>query len=176
MNIVRGFIAGVGVALSLLTGFGIAGCAEQERPAPINREMLIEGMHSLQTGHQVMAALQSMGYQPKFIADPKGSSLTRSGSVPQFNIDEVIVDKYVIDIDARGQLRAQFFNNRLVAIWFYPELEASTESLLARIKEEHAGSTTIAVHSGTDYRNKAYVRVVQIQLWGEMQKWIEEYA
>jgi hypothetical protein len=119
------------------------------------------------------------------------SKLPDGDKRPPFSIYTISLKRYQ-HLGQSGELRLTFFNNRLMATWFYPEdarqylHNLEENGLLIPVKDfsevqfgksvkQHVNPFTDVLCS-TDYRKKIYVSWTDSRLENESNAWIMRYS
>lgn len=162
-----------GVLVMLLA----TGCGEDHRTSEHGKEeVMLDGLFSMKSINETQKALNGAGYASiNMPATPKSGSAAKSGDRPEFEVAELHVRGYLTH-GVKGDLKLEFFNDRLMAIWLYAPTADAQKGLENSLRSEHEGSKTVTVLSGIDYMNRQYVRVDYIPLRQEMDDWIAKYA
>jgi len=109
------------------------------------------------------------------------SGLPPSDKRPPFNIVELSVHDFS-HLGFQGELRLEFFNDRLPSVWFYP---TKFDAYLVELKRRGVAVGTIgkdvsdrnpSIFAYHDDRNQRYVGWADVRLLQQNQRWIERYS
>lgn len=114
------------------------------------------------------------------------SGLKPQDTRPPFNIYKVAVKNYS-HLGISGELHVQFFNNRLLSTWFYPDAFDKYIQLLkdkegVTFQESRDGSKEAAIPPYTrvwlyrDFKDRQYVGWEDTRLAREFNLWIKRYS
>ncbi len=114
------------------------------------------------------------------------SSLKAEDRRPPFNIYKIAVPNYS-HLGVSGELQVQFFNNRLVSTWFYPEtfdqyikvFKGKGEITFPEGREgpkEATAATYTHIWTHKDYKGHEYVAWEDVRLARELSLWINRYS
>jgi hypothetical protein len=114
------------------------------------------------------------------------SSLKPKDRRPPFNIYKVSVKNYS-HLGISGELHMEFFNNRLLSTWFYPEdfdkymaLLKEKEGLTFQESQHGSREARMAPHTRVwtqkDYKERQYVGWEDTRLGDELNLWIKRYS
>ncbi len=111
----------------------------------------------------------------------ENSSLSETDTRPQFSIYTVIIPGFLLETEI-GQLRASFFNDRLMSVWFYPKNAKNLEEKLKTncdIELKMNGKLEldcVEIIRWKDFEKKEYFGWSDLKLVNEMNAWISKYA
>ena len=105
---------------------------------------------------------------------------------PPFNDYRVRVSSYQ-HFNCEGELKLEFFNNRLQSVWFYPndidaylgklnEVGVSVSKGVPSILDDWVSWQHTSVWSSVDFQNRRYVIWEDKRLTQQMHRWVELYA
>jgi hypothetical protein len=169
------------LALCPLVG-AIASCDKEEESfvsVRSDRVKLMDPFESYASITDVEDILRRLGYT--WHAKEGDSTVVKGESRPQFQVYVVQVDDFA-HLEIKGMLRLEFFNNRLMATWFYPaNLSVSREMIEKRYPEVRAKGGGIirkntSIEFGVDHDKRGYIVWEDIRLRDELNLWIERYA
>ena len=109
------------------------------------------------------------------------SKLSENDSRPEFSIYTVIIPEYKFD-NVTGKLRASFFNDRLMTVWFYPNDNKEFETLIKdkydiNLKNKESQIFhCVKVHRWTDFEGNEYFGWSDLKLVKEQNDWISRYS
>jgi len=138
---------------------------------------LISGFQSYMPIADVESALNSRGVTWTIIED---SHLPPGDHRPPFDILTISVSHYAY-LGHTGELRFQFFNNRLTNTWFFPDdpasFKAALESVMkATIRPEATVPPFTRVWTHRNFQDRVYVAWEDTRLAEEQSSWISIYS
>ncbi len=144
-----------------------------------DRAKLIAPFESYERSQTVQERLRDKGLEWNVVEDNKTAS--KDETRPPFHVYVIRIGDFS-DLGFKGVLRLEFFNDRLMAAWFYPD---NFSSYRAAIEESHPQmrgrtSATIAPHVrvsfGSDYEEHNYVAWEDTRLREQFNHWIKRYS
>ena len=156
----------------LLPGCGADKVSESiSQPSP-----LLPGFQSYRSRAEVLPAL-SKTLNAEVLED---SSLPDADPRPPFSIYTISYQGFAY-CGQTGELHLQFFNDRLLQTWFFPQDAASClavlDSLGLRIPSDDGLATgNTILRSGIDYRGAHYIAWEDQRLVLEQRRWITRYS
>lgn len=171
-------LAGIGVALLTSAGRQAIGW-ERASARPTSPSPLIEGFESHRSSDAVETMLRARGLTWTV---SENSALDPGDPRPPFSVRTLRIAGYSY-LGHSGELRLQFFNDRLMRTSFFADdptpflraLEASLGCELGSDGELRLPPRT-RIHPATDATNRPYVSWEDIQLEAEESAWIQRYS
>lgn len=111
----------------------------------------------------------------------ENSRLSESDTRPEFSIYTVIIPNYKLE-NVNGKLRASFYNDRLMSIWFYPDnISKFNEILESKYDISIKGNEDIMrgclrINHWTDFEGNEYYGWSDLMLINEQNDWISKYS
>tara|TARA_B110000967_G_C18514745_1_gene378104 strand:- start:40 stop:558 length:519 start_codon:yes stop_codon:yes gene_type:complete len=111
----------------------------------------------------------------------ENSKLAETDTRPEFSIYSIILPEYEVG-NAIGKLRASFFNDRLVSIWFYPNnINQFDEKLKKKYNislrnGENKTIDCVRINRYTDFEGNEYFGWSDLKLVKEQNDWISQNA
>lgn len=144
-----------------------------------DRAKLLAPFESYASISDVEEILKSRGLVWQVIE--KESTIAKGERRPPFNVYIIRVGNFT-HLGFEGKLRLEFFNNRLMATWFYP----TNLSAYRKVIEEHypelrakqasmVGKNT-GIEFGTDHEKHDYIAWEDVRLRDEFSLWIKRYS
>ncbi|WP_438711290.1 hypothetical protein ACSTS3_22565 [Aquimarina muelleri] len=100
---------------------------------------------------------------------------------PEFSIYTIILPEYEIE-NISGKLRASFFNDRLMSVWFYPNDIRRFKSYLKDVyninleNRENITIDCVEINHWTDFEGNEYFGWSDLNLVKEQNDWISQHA
>lgn len=139
---------------------------------------LIDGFKSYQPIETVKQYCDSLGYPWEVIEDSK---LSPGDKRPRFDIFVVEINNFK-HLDQTGNLKLEFFNNRLSSISFYPvdEIaylrELSDKKNINLIDINKITKDNLKIWKYRNYKDKFYIGWQDLRLEQEEWEWIKKYS
>ena len=105
----------------------------------------------------------------------ENSSLGPNDKRPPFSIYTVRVSN-VSDLGVAGELRLDFFNDRLMGAWFYPDDVPAYQAAMLSRRANVTAAPGVETWTARDYRGKWYIAWEDKALREERFDWIDRYA
>ena len=140
---------------------------------------LIAPFESYENISVVQRRLKTNGLSWSLIED--NSTVSKGSKRPPFHIYVIRVNAFK-DSGHEGDLRLEFFNDRLMATWFYPEGFTSYRAVVEARYPEILGKQSITVGQYTriafarDYEARDYIAWEDIRLREQVDLWIKQYS
>lgn len=144
-----------------------------------DRAKLVDPFESYESISTVQQRLKNSGYI--WIVIENGATVAENENRPPFDIHVIRVDR-CSNLGFEGALRLEFFNNRLMATWFYPKTFSSNRALIEGSHTElRTGQATIIgrytrIEFGIDHERRDYVAWEDSRLREEFYLWIRRYS
>lgn len=144
-----------------------------------DRTKLIDPFESYESISTVQQRLKDSGSTWAVI---ENNATSAKGEMrPPFHIYVIRVDNF-INFGLQGVLRLEFFNDRVMAAWFYPKNLSSYRTLVEERYPEIRTSKAIIVDQytrikfGVDYEGHNYISWEDSRLRDEFNLWIKRYS
>ena len=158
--------------------FMLSACADYETYTDrLDASPLLLGEFQGYSSEQAVRA--ALGAQP--IQEVERSGLPQGDGRPRFDIVTLAVAEYH-HLGVAGELRLQFFNDRLSDVWFYPDDVDEYMAALGRrevaVTTDRTGQLkgTVRIWTQRDYRNRTYVGWSDQRLDDQRARWISRYS
>jgi hypothetical protein len=144
-----------------------------------DRVKLMDPFESYASITDVEGVLQRLGHS--WHAIESDSTVVKGTNRPQFQVYVVQVDDFAHQ-EFTGMLRLEFFNNRLMATWFYP---ANLPAYRKMIEKRYSQAATkgggivrknTSIEFGVDHEKRGYIVWEDIRLRDELNLWIRRYT
>jgi len=165
------------LCFSLLAALLLPGCGAEKVNESISQPSpLLPGFQSYHSRAEVLPAL-SKTLNAEVLED---SSLPDADPRPLFSIYTISYQGFAY-CGQTGELHLQFFNDRLLQTWFFPQDAASCLAVLASLGQQIPNGDGLAtgntiLRSGVDYRGTHYIAWEDRRLALERRRWIARYS
>ena len=111
----------------------------------------------------------------------ENSRLSDSDTRPEFSIYTVIIPNFTMTI-GNGKLRASFYNDRLMSVWFYPDDISEFEEILnskygiSLNENETIITDCVKIHKWKDLEGNIDFGWTDLKLSNDQNSWISKYA
>lgn len=164
----------------LIAGLSSCGGAEDNSFVTVraDRAKLIDPFESYENISTVQQRLTDGGFSWAVIEDSR--TVVKGEKRPPFHTYVIKVDNFS-NLGFEGTLKLEFFNDRVMAAWFYPKKFSSYRAMLeSRYPELRSGKTVIdqfaRMEFGVDHEQRDYVVWEDSRLRDELDLWIKRYA
>ena len=168
------------LACSLVAGLSSCGAEDNSFVAVrSDRAKLIDPFESYENISTVQQRLTDGGFKWAVIEDSQ--TVAKGEKRPPFHIHVIKVENFS-NQGFEGSLKLQFFNDRMMAAWFYPKNFTSYRAALeSRYPELRSGGATVIdqftrIEFGVDHEQHDYVAWEDSRLRDELALWIRRYA
>jgi hypothetical protein len=168
------------LACSLVAGLSFCGVEDNSFvEVRGDRAKLIAPFESYESISTVRRRLTDGGFTWAVIENSQ--TVAKGEKRPPFQIYVIKIENFS-NQGFEGTLKLQFFNDRMMATWFYPKNFASYRAALeSRHPELRSGRATVIeqftrIEFGVDHEQRAYVVWEDSRLRDELDLWIKRYA
>lgn len=154
------------------------GPATQDVAVPEDRADLLGMFRSYTSLSDTQTQLRASGME---FSTEEGTTPAASDKRPPFRVDTIVVKAYE-HVGHQGELRVEFFNDRLVGVHFYPLNIDAYANKLSQIlgkplpPEGEFTDANARVWRGLDYKGRPYVGCEDTRLAREMDSWIRRFS
>lgn len=159
--------------------FIFLGCVGSEAPCASNDpKEFIEKFISFQT---IKTFENNVKTETDSIVVIENSKLSDTDARPEFSIYTVMLPDYKIG-NITGKIKARFFNNRLMSVWFYPNDYDGFEKLLKERYDIHLKNrektiiNCVEINRWTDFEGNEYFGWSDVKLVKEQNDWISKHS
>lgn len=140
---------------------------------------LIASFESYENISTIQQRLKTTGLTWSLVEN--NSTVSKDSRRPPFHIYVIKVHAFK-DSGQKGDLRLEFFNDRLMATWFYPENFTSYRSAIEERYREIRGKQSLVLPQhvritfARDYEDRDYIAWEDIRLREQVDLWIKRYS